>query len=449
MGKLFGTDGIRGVANREITAEMAYRMGLAATAYFGQHTDAQPLILIGRDTRISGQMLESALAAGICSAGGKAILLGVIPTPAVAYLARKLGAQAGVVISASHNVFSDNGIKFFGGDGYKLPDAIEAELEEMLLEGLDKIEKPIGERVGTIEHRTDLREDYIQYALSTVQGKLDGMKIVVDCANGSSYQVTPDVLTRLGAEVIVFNNTPTGININDNCGSVHLESLQAAVKEHGADMGIAHDGDADRCLTVDENGEVVDGDHMMAICALKLQQEGKLVDNTLVATVMSNIGLHQAMKKAGIRIEVTPVGDRYVLENMRANGYVLGGEQSGHIIFSEVATTGDGLVTALQIVQAVAHSGKKLSELSACMVTFPQLLVNVRVKTKAGWETNEAIAQAIREGEEALGDTGRILVRPSGTEPLIRVMAEGPTAEVLDTIVGKIADVVRKEQGQD
>lgn len=449
MGKLFGTDGIRGVANREITAEMAYRMGLAATAYFGQHTDAQPLILIGRDTRISGPMLESSLAAGICSAGGKAILLGVIPTPAVAYLARKLGAQAGVVISASHNVFSDNGIKFFGGDGYKLPDAIEAELEEMLLEGLDKIEKPIGERVGTIEHRTDLREDYIQYALSTVQGKLDGMKIVVDCANGSSYQVTPEVLTRLGAEVIVLNNAPTGININDNCGSVHLESLQAAVKEHGADMGIAHDGDADRCLTVDENGEVVDGDHMMAICALKLQQEGKLVDNTLVATVMSNIGLHQAMKKAGIRIEVTPVGDRYVLENMRANGYVLGGEQSGHIIFSEVATTGDGLVTALQIVQAVAHSGKKLSELSACMVTFPQLLVNVRVKTKAGWETNEAIAQAIREGEEALGDTGRILVRPSGTEPLIRVMAEGPTAEVLDTIVGKIADVVRKEQGQD
>lgn len=449
MGKLFGTDGIRGVANREITAEMAYRMGLAATAYFGQHTDAQPLILIGRDTRISGQMLESALAAGICAAGGKAILLGVIPTPAVAYLARKLGAQAGVVISASHNVFSDNGIKFFGGDGYKLPDAIEAELEEMLLEGLDKIEKPIGKRVGTIEHRTDLREDYIQYALSTVQGKLDGMKIVVDCANGSSYQVTPDVLTRLGAEVIVLNHAPNGININDNCGSVHLESLQAAVKEHGADMGIAHDGDADRCLTVDENGEVVDGDHMMAICALKLQQEGKLVDNTLVATVMSNIGLHQAMKKAGIRIEVTPVGDRYVLENMRANGYVLGGEQSGHIIFSEVATTGDGLVTALQIVQAVAHSGKKLSELSACMVTFPQLLVNVRVKTKAGWETNEAIAQAIREGEDALGDTGRILVRPSGTEPLIRVMAEGPTAEVLDTIVGKIADVVRKEQGQD
>lgn len=449
MGKLFGTDGIRGVANREITAEMAYRMGLAATAYFGQHTDAQPIILIGRDTRISGQMLESALAAGICAAGGKAILLGVIPTPAVAYLARKLGAQAGVVISASHNVFSDNGIKFFGGDGYKLPDTIEAELEEMLLEGLDKIAKPIGERVGTIEHRTDLREDYIQYALSTVQGKLDGMKIVVDCANGSSYQVTPDVLTRLGAEVIVLNNAPTGININDNCGSVHLESLQAAVKEHGADMGIAHDGDADRCLTVDENGEVVDGDHMMAICALKLQQEGKLADNTLVATVMSNIGLHQAMKKAGIRIEVTPVGDRYVLENMRANGYVLGGEQSGHIIFSDVATTGDGLITALQIVQAVAHSGKKLSELSACMVTFPQLLVNVRVKTKAGWETNEAIAQAIREGEEALGDTGRILVRPSGTEPLIRVMAEGSTAEVLDTIVGKIADVVRKEQGQD
>lgn len=449
MGKLFGTDGIRGVANREITAELAYRMGLAATAYFGQHTDAQPLILIGRDTRISGQMLEAALAAGICAAGGKAILLGVIPTPAVAYLARKLSAQAGVVISASHNVFSDNGIKFFGGDGYKLLDAIEAELEDMLLGGLDKIAKPIGASVGTIEHRPDLREDYIEYALSTVQGKLDGMKIVVDCANGSSYQVTPEVLRRLGADVIVLHNEPSGININENCGSVHLESLQTAVKEHGADMGIAHDGDADRCLTVDETGAVVDGDHMMAICALKLQQEKKLKDDTLVATVMSNIGLHQAMKAAGIRVEVTPVGDRYVLENMRANGYVLGGEQSGHIIFSDVATTGDGLITALQIVQAVAHSGKKLSELSSCMITFPQLLVNVRVKTKAGWETNEAIAEAIREGEEALGDTGRILVRPSGTEPLIRVMAEGPTAEALEAIVGKIADVVRCEQGQD
>ena len=449
MGKLFGTDGVRGVANREVTAEMAYQMGCAATAYFGQHTEEQPVILIGRDTRISGQMLEAALAAGICSAGGKAILLGVIPTPAVAYLARLLGAQAGVVISASHNVFSDNGIKFFGGDGYKLLDSVEAELEALLLGGLDKLEKPTGASVGTIEYRTDLAEEYIKYALSTVEGDFKGMKIVVDCANGSSYAVTPEVLRRLGAKVIVLHNEPNGININDNCGSVHLESLQAAVKEYGADMGIAHDGDADRCLTVDENGEVVDGDHMMAICALKLQREGKLIDDTLVATVMSNIGLHQAMKKAGIRIEVTAVGDRYVLENMRANGYVLGGEQSGHIIFSDVATTGDGLVTALQIVQAVAQSGKKLSELSACMVTFPQLLVNVRVKTKAGWETNEAILTAIREGEAQLGDAGRILVRPSGTEPLIRVMAEGPTAEVLDTIVGKIADVVRKEQGQD
>ena len=449
MGKLFGTDGVRGVANREVTAEMAYQMGCAATAYFGQHTEEQPVILIGRDTRISGQMLEAALAAGICSAGGKAILLGVIPTPAVAYLARLVGAQAGVVISASHNVFSDNGIKFFGGDGYKLLDSVEAELEALLLGGLDKLEKPTGASVGTIEYRTDLAEEYIKYALSTVEGDFEGMKIVVDCANGSSYAVTPEVLRRLGAKVIVLHNEPNGININDNCGSVHLESLQAAVKEYGADMGIAHDGDADRCLTVDENGEVVDGDHMMAICALKLQREGKLIDDTLVATVMSNIGLHQAMKKAGIRIEVTAVGDRYVLENMRANGYVLGGEQSGHIIFSDVATTGDGLVTALQIVQAVAQSGKKLSELSACMVTFPQLLVNVRVKTKAGWETNEAILTAIREGEAQLGDAGRILVRPSGTEPLIRVMAEGPTAEVLDTIVGKIADVVRKEQGQD
>ncbi|MPL68157.1 Phosphoglucosamine mutase [bioreactor metagenome] len=447
MGRLFGTDGVRGLANKQLTPELAFRLGWAATTYFGEETHAQPVIIIGRDTRISGQMLEAALAAGICSAGGKAILAGMIPTPAVAYLTRKYNAQAGAVISASHNPFPDNGIKFFAGTGYKLPDAVEDKLEELvLLAAQEQMDRPTGEQVGTIENSHHLIKDYIDYVLATVSQDFSGLKIVVDCANGAAYEAAPILLKKLGAEVIVLNDQPNGININRDCGSTHLSQLQQAVVEHQANIGIAHDGDADRCLVVDETGRVVDGDQMMVICTLDLLKNNHLVENTLVTTVMSNIGLHQAVKEAGGKVEVTPVGDRYVLEAMLEHGYVLGGEQSGHIIFSQYSTTGDGLITALQLVSAVKKSGKTLSQLAGLMKIYPQLLVNVRVNTKDGWEDNQAIKASIAQGEAELGDNGRILVRPSGTESLIRVMAEGPDMDALERIVNTIAEVVKKAQ---
>jgi len=446
LAKLFGTDGVRGVANTELTPELAFRLGRTATYWFGRDF-RRPLFLIGRDTRISGEMLEAALAAGICSAGGEAILCGVVPTPAVAYLARKHGAQAGVVISASHNPFPDNGIKFFAGSGYKLPDATEEELEKLVLADRDELPRPTAEHVGVIRHRHDLLKEYIDYVASTVDTSFNGLKIVVDCANGAAYEAAPTILRRLGAEVIVMNNTPTGININRAAGSTHLEGLQQEVVAEGADLGIAHDGDADRCLAVDETGEVVDGDQMMVICAQELIRQGRLADKALVATVMSNLGLHQAMRKAGGKVVVTPVGDRYVLEAMLTHGYSLGGEQSGHIIFGELSTTGDGLVTALQLIAAKVRSGRKLSELAALMTRFPQVLVNVRVKSKVGWQGNAAIAAAIAAASEALGEDGRVLVRPSGTEPLIRVMAEGPSQAELETLVERVAAVISKELG--
>ena len=446
MGKLFGTDGVRGVANTELTPELAFRLGRTATYWFGRD-HRRPLFLIGRDTRISGEMLEAALAAGICSAGGEAILCGVVPTPAVAYLARKHGAQAGVVISASHNPFPDNGIKFFAGSGYKLPDATEDELEKLVLAERDELPRPTAEHVGVIRHRHDLLKEYIDYVISTVDVSFKGLKIVVDCANGAAYEAAPAVFRRLGAEVIVMNDSPTGININRDAGSTHLEGLQEMVVAEGADLGIGHDGDADRCLAVDETGVAVDGDQIMVICAQELIRQGKLPDKTLVATVMSNLGLHQAMRKAGGKVVVTPVGDRYVLENMLTHGYGLGGEQSGHIIFGQHSTTGDGLVTALQLIAARVRTGRRMSELAALMTRFPQVLVNVRVKTKAGWQENAAIAAAIAAAETALGEDGRVLVRPSGTEPLIRVMAEGPSQPELETLVEKVAAVISRELG--
>lgn len=444
MARLFGTDGIRGVANKDLTPELAYKLGRAATVLFGEET-AQPTLLIGRDTRISGSMLEAAMAAGICSAGGQAILAGVVPTPAVAYLTRKLSAQAGVVISASHNPYQDNGIKFFAGTGYKLPDAVEDKLEELILSGEDHLPRPYGENVGTISHRHDLLEDYMDYVASTVPVDFSGIKAVVDCSHGAAYEAAPQLFRRLGAEVVVLNAAPSGININDNCGSTHLDGLQQAVIQHQAHIGIAHDGDADRCLAVDEQGRIVDGDQIMVLCALNLMKQGHLKDNTLVATVMSNIGLHKAIKEAGGRVVVTPVGDRYVLEAMLAQGYVLGGEQSGHIIFGEYNTTGDGILTALQLMTALKQSGRRLSDLGALMTRYPQLLVNIRLSSKEGWDTNHAIAAAIAAGEAELGDSGRILVRPSGTEPLIRVMAEGPSKADLECIVSTIAAVIRRE----
>lgn len=449
MARLFGTDGVRGEANVTLLPEMAYRLGRAATIYFGKESEEQPLIIIGRDTRISGEMFESALTAGICSAGGRAMLAGIIPTPAIAYLARKYKAKAGIVISASHNPFHDNGIKFFGGDGYKLPDAVEDELEAIVhqLETDDNYPRPTAEHIGHIEYRTDLLNQYMEFVLSTCKERFDGVKVVLDCANGAAYEAMPKILRRLGANVKVIHALPNGTNINDGCGSTHLESLQKAVLENGADFGIAHDGDADRCLCVDEKGQVIDGDHILVMCAMDMMKEGKLPYNTVVTTVMANIGFHQAIKKAGGRAEITKVGDRYVLENMLKNGYKIGGEQSGHIIFTDYSTTGDGLITALQVLSSLKRSGRKASDLTALMTTYPQLLVNVKVATKEGWETNEAIKEAIAEGDKELGENGRILVRPSGTEPLIRVMAEGPDQAQLDRICHAIADVVKKEQG--
>ncbi|WP_295157357.1 phosphoglucosamine mutase [Selenomonas sp. AE3005] len=449
MARLFGTDGVRGEANVSLTPELAYRLGRAATIYFGRDTEEQPLILIGRDTRLSGEMFEAALTAGICSAGGRAMLAGVIPTPAIAYLASRHKAKAGIVISASHNPFHDNGIKFFGGDGYKLPDAVEDELEAIVhqLENDDNLARPTGDKIGHIEYRTDLLNQYIEFVISTCQERFDGMKVVLDCANGAAYEVMPKVLRELGAKVKVIHALPNGVNINDKCGSTHLESLQKAVVENNADFGIAHDGDADRCLCVDEKGQVIDGDHILVMCAQDMIKKGTLPHNTVVSTVMANIGFHKAIKEAGGRVEVTQVGDRYVLENMLKSGYKIGGEQSGHIIFTDYSTTGDGPITALQVLASLKRSGRKASELTALMTTYPQLLVNVRVATKEGWEDNKAIAEAIAKGEAELGNDGRILVRPSGTEPLIRVMAEGPDQAQLETICNAIADVVKKEQG--
>jgi len=448
MARLFGTDGVRGLANAEITPELAFKMGRAATYYFGKKIK-RPVFYIGRDTRISGQMLEVSLAAGICSAGGEAVLLGVMPTPAVAYLTRKHGAQAGVVLSASHNPYPDNGIKFFAGTGYKLPDAVEDQLEQLIEAEPDTMPRPTADGIGFITTKHDLLDEYIEYVIGTVECPLNGLKIVVDCAHGAAYEAAPAALRRLGATVIVLHDSPDGVNINAGCGSTHLEQLQAVVAQHQADLGLAHDGDADRCLAVDETGEIIDGDQIMLICALEMLRQNSLPENTLVVTVMSNLGLHQAVKNAGAKVLVTPVGDRYVLEAMLKHNLVLGGEQSGHIIFSQHSTTGDGVITALKLAAALKQSGKKMSDLAKVMTRFPQLLVNVRVESKEGWDKNDHIAAAIKAGDDELGDNGRILVRASGTESLIRVMAEGPSLPDLERIVGSIADTIRQEQIKD
>ena len=446
MSRLFGTDGVRGEANSKLPPELAYRMGRAATIYFGRHTDGAPQILIGRDTRISGEMLEAALVAGICSAGGNVILAGVIPTPAVAYLARKLHAAAGIVISASHNPFHDNGIKFFGGNGYKLPDKVEDEIEQIVrdMETGKDFERPTGESVGRIERRQNLLEDYISFVMNTTSERFDDMKIVLDCANGAAYRAMPTVLERLGAELILLGDKPNGVNINDNCGSTHMENLRLAVLRNQAAIGIAHDGDADRCLCIDERGDIIDGDHIMIICAKLMLKVGALPDKTIVTTVMSNIGFRQAVAELGLSCEVTAVGDRYVLENMLANNHRLGGEQSGHIIFSDYSTTGDGLITALQVLTAMKKFSARASELNAMMTTYPQVLLNVRVHDKEICSHSAAVKLAIAEGEAELGTSGRILVRASGTEPLIRVMAEGPDKNQLNRICNKIAAEVEK-----
>ena len=446
MARLFGTDGVRGIAKAHLNAELAYKLGRAAAQYFGREVKS-PKIIIGRDTRLSGTMLESALAAGICSAGGNAHLLGVIPTPAVSYLTEKLGASAGVVISASHNPFEDNGIKFFAKTGFKLPDAVEDEIEAIVNQPIDYTKTLTGSSVGRVIQEPDMAMEYIQHIVACADTKLNGLKVVMDCANGANSQVAPAILRLLGAQVIPIYDQPNGININNGCGSTHLESLKETVLKYGADVGIANDGDADRCLAVDEKGQEMDGDQIMLLCAMKLKAEGRLKQDTVVGTVMSNIGFHKALKEMGCKTEITAVGDRYVLEKMRKDGYSLGGEQSGHIIFLDYNTTGDGLLTAVQLLSIMKQQNKPLSELAGLMTRYPQILKNVRVQTKSGWEDNNLIMAAISAGEEELGDEGRILVRPSGTEPLIRVMAEGPDLDQLERIVDDIAVVVEHEMG--
>lgn len=444
MGRLFGTDGVRGVANLELTPSLAFRLGRAAAVYFGRETTV-PKIIIGRDTRLSGTMLESALAAGICSAGGNAHLLGVMPTPAVSYLTSVLDANAGVVISASHNPFEDNGIKFFSKTGHKLPDAVEDEIANIVAMPLDYCSSPTGSSVGQVIVESGKSQLYIEHIIKSADTSLHGLKVVMDCSNGANSEIAPLILRSLGAEVIAIFNEPNGININNGCGSTHLEALQAKVLETGANVGVANDGDADRCLVVDENGVPFDGDQIMLICALELMKKGHLKDNVLVTTVMSNVGLHQAIKAHGGRCVKTAVGDRYVLEEMLKNGYQLGGEQSGHIIFSEYAKTGDGILTAVKLLGAMVRNNLSLSEMGAMMTKYPQILLNVRVADKNGWEEKTAIKDIVAHYEKVLGDNGQILVRASGTEPLIRIMAEGPDQTQLEQIADAIAEVVRQE----
>lgn len=447
MGKLFGTDGVRGVANRELTPELALGLGRAAGSYFKSSSGQKLKVLIGKDTRISGDMLESALAAGLTSVGADVVLLGIIPTPGVAYLCRALQADAAVMISASHNPVADNGIKFFDANGFKLTDAVEEAIEAIYFEQLETLFRPVGVEVGQIEHQDDALALYENYLLSTVNHKFNGLKIVVDCGYGAAFSLAPSVLRKLGAEVTVLHGEDDGSRINVNCGSTDVALLREEVLARKADLGIAHDGDADRVIAVAENGMVVDGDYILAICGLNLLRTGKLPHKKIAATVYSNLGLLQAFRKNGADVVITANGDRYVLEALREQGLVLGGEQSGHIIFLEKNTTGDGVLTALQLINVVAETGEKLSTLAGQMERFPQVLQNVRVARKEGWDSNSRIRQAIQEAETALEGVGRIFVRASGTEPLIRVMAEGPDEAVLKDLVGRVAELIKEEQG--
>ena len=447
MGKLFGTDGIRGVVGENLTADMAFRVGQAIATVLEEEKGSRPTVVIGKDTRISSDMLESALMAGICSVGGDVKPLGTIPTPAVAYLSQQERADAGIVISASHNPYEHNGIKVFSGQGYKLSDAVERRIEEKILSDAPMKVRTRGE-IGRRHHgMRQLKRDYIDFVASTVESDLAGLKILVDCANGAASATAPELFGRFKAHTDFINYTPDGVNINSRCGSTHLEDLAAAVVRGGYDVGVAFDGDADRCLLVDEKGGTIDGDKVMAVCALDMKRRGKLNGNTIVATVMSNLGLHEFCRNQGIGLICTDVGDRNVLEKMLEMDYRIGGEQSGHTIFTGLETTGDGEVTALQFLQVLARSGEKASVLAGCCATYPQVLVNVEVPHSGGVKekimASAELAEAVKREEEALGDTGRVLVRPSGTEALIRVMVEAKTAETAKDVASKLADFIK------
>lgn len=448
MGRLFGTDGVRGIANKELTPMLAFKIGQAGAYVLTENTGEKPTILVGKDTRISGDILECALTAGLCSVGARVVSAGVIPTPAIAYLVRKCGFSAGVMISASHNPFEHNGIKFFSGDGYKLSDETEEKIESIILDNRAEIVCPTHDGIGTCLTDSSLVDKYIDFAVSTAGEKLDGLKVAIDCANGASCVTARYALERLGAEVFVSNAAPNGVNINDGCGSTHLEAISRFVVECGADVGLAFDGDADRVLAVDEHGNEVDGDKIMSICALDMKERGLLPDNTVVATVMSNLGFFKMGEKEGLKIKQTKVGDRYVLEEMLRCGHKIGGEQSGHVILLDYNTTGDGLVTGLCLLSVMKRSAKPLSELASVMQVYPQVLINATVKNEFKNESVYMEVPEIRKEIEKLNaefkDSGRVLIRPSGTEPLVRVMIEGQDSEVIASRAKALAALMEK-----
>lgn len=446
MGRMFGTDGVRGVANTELTAQIAYNLGRAG-AYVLTEGAHKPKILVAKDTRISGDMLEAALISGILSVGAEAVVLGVVPTPAVAYLTRKYGADAGVMISASHNPVEYNGIKFFNDKGYKLSDELEDEIQRVIESGFEGVPSPTGTDIGRETIEVSALDDYIEFAKNTIPYSLKGLKIALDCANGASYKSSVKAFRDLGADVFVINDNPDGTNINENCGSTHPEELMEYVVKKKCDLGFAFDGDADRCLAVDEKGNLINGDFILMLCAKYLKEIGKLRDNTLVVTVMSNLGLDIACKKEGINVVKTSVGDRYVLEEMVKDKYVIGGEQSGHVIFLDHNTTGDGLVTALQIASIVKKKETSLSELCSIMKELPQVLANATVPNdkKNLYLEDEEIQGEIKRIEDTLHGVGRVLIRPSGTEPLVRVMLEGENQEEIDKMAHGLAQLIEKK----
>lgn len=452
MGKLFGTDGIRGIVGENLTADLAFRVGQAVSSVLEEEKGRRPVIMLGKDTRISSDMLEAALMAGICSVGGDVKPLGTIPTPAVAYLAIQERADAGIVISASHNPYEHNGIKVFSGQGYKLSDETEARIEEKILSSAPMKLRTRGE-IGIRHHgMRQLKSDYINFVASTIEGDLSGLRILVDCANGAASATAPELFGRFKAHTDFIHREPNGVNINNHCGSTHLEDLSQSVVRGGYDVGVAFDGDADRCLLVDEKGGVIDGDQVMAVCATQLKRRGKLNGNTIVATVMSNLGLHEFCRNNGIELICTNVGDRNVLEKMLEKDYRIGGEQSGHTIFTELETTGDGEVTALQFLQVLAGSGKTASALSGICAVYPQVLLNVEISHEHGVKeaimSSEDLRMAIKQEEEALADAGRVLVRASGTEALIRVMVEARTVNQAEKVAGNLVNFIKSQRFQ-
>ena len=445
MGRLFGTDGVRGVANSELTCEMAMNIGRAAAMVLTDDDRRHPRVLIGKDTRKSSDMLEAAITAGLCSVGANVIQLGVVPTPAVAYLVGKYKADAGVVLTASHNPCEFNGIKIFSGDGYKLPDALEEQIEAIVLDHVDTPPVPVGGSLGSVSAAPNAVRDYVDHVKSTVAFSLDGLRVAIDCANGASSRTAELLFTELGAQVEMLFDKPDGVNVNDKCGSTHMEALMEYVKTHDVDAGIAFDGDADRCLAVDENGNFVDGDFIMAICAADMKSRGKLAKSTVVGTIMTNMGFNRFCDENGMKFAATKVGDRYVLEEMLLEGYNFGGEQSGHVIFLDFATTGDGQMTAAQLLSIMRRRQAKLSSLATIMQRYPQVMVNVTTSPegKLRFYTDSEVKESIEKAKTALGGTGRIIVRPSGTEPLLRVMVEGENEEQISTLANQVADVLR------